>query len=136
MNTKFSELSLGAAVYIIVAMVALAIGFYGIFKVVANYMIFEKYPVSSGGMSMMFGGGYYQTEADCMYVRTYYDDKGIGMRSPSNYESSIEQQEKDRCLSQVVESRKMAQINDIIGSLITLSIGAGLFYAREYIFKD
>lgn len=136
MNTKFSELSLGSAVYIIIATISIAFGVYSAFRIVANYMIFDKYPISNGGMSMMFGGGYYQSEADCLYVRTYYDQNGIGARNPTSQESIAEEQEKGRCLNQVAESRKMSQVNDIAGAVLSLVIGSGLFYAKKFFFKD
>ena len=136
MNKNFSELSLGASVYIIVAVIALAMGVYGVIRTTSNFLIFEKYPVSNGGIGMMFGGGYYQTENDCLYVRSYYDEKGVGMRSPSEYELTVETEEKERCLSQVAESRKTTKVNDIGGSLLSLLVGAGLFYSRRFLFKD
>jgi len=136
MNKNFSELSLGASIYIIIAVIAIGIGVYGAFRTVANYFLFEKYPVSGGGMSMMFGGGYYQTENDCLYVRSYYDEKGISMRTPTDYELTSETQERERCLSQVKESRKMSQVNDIGGSILSMVIGFGLLYVRKSVFKD
>ncbi len=136
MNKNFSELSLGASIYIIIAVIAIGIGVYGAFRTVANYFIFEKYPVSGGGMSMMMGGGYYQTEADCLYTRTYYDEKGVGSRTPTQVELAAETSEKDRCLNQVMESRKMSQVNDIGGSVLSMIIGFGLLYVRKTVFKD
>ena len=132
MNKNFSELSLGSAVYIIVAVMALAMGVYGVVKTTANFLIFDKYPVSNGGMSMMYGGGYYQSEADCLYARSYYGSDGMMMREPSAVELAIEGEEKQRCLMQVAESRKLAKVNDIAGSMLSLAIGSGLLYARKF----
>lgn len=136
MNKNFSELSLGASIYIIIAVIAIGMGVYGAVRTVANYFLFEKYPVSGGGMSMMFGGGYYQTENDCLYTRMYYDEKGAGSRIATQDELTAETQDRERCLKQVIESRKMSQINDIGGSILSMVIGFGLLYVRKSVFKD
>lgn len=133
MNKNFSELSLGASVYIMVAVITLAIWVYGIIKIAGNYLIFEKYPISNSGMGMMFGGGYYQTEADCLYYRSYYGPDGMATREPTTIELSAENDEKQRCLENVAEARKLAKVNDIAGSMLSLAIGLGLLYARKYI---
>jgi|GEM_PF-2433532 len=109
------------------------LGIYSIFKVSLNFWIYpEKYPTSG-----IFSGGYYgQREEDCFFQMAgpYMDAKGLA-RPITPEEKLLETENRERCLSGVIEARKAAKINDLSSIGFFLLIGLGILASKKWLIK-
>lgn len=117
----------------LLGLLLLLLGIYMTVRTGINLVYFKKYP-TTGVMSFItpFGMPYSQREEDCMfYPQTYFKPDGQP-RTATKEEKKMEEQQKNVCISGVVQTREATKINDISSSLLFLFLGLGVLIGKRY----
>lgn len=111
-----------------VGVLSILLGLFSAFRVGINYKLYPgKYPTTG-----LFNPGYYgQREEDCLYPTGPYLDAKSLPRNQTAEEMKIEQLNQERCLSQVLESRRTTEIGDLTTVAFFLFIGLGVLASKK-----
>lgn len=108
------------------------LGIYAILRVSINFWVYPtKYPTTG-----IFNSGYYgQREEDCYFqMGSYLNEKGQ-VRPANPEEKILENDNKNRCLSGIVEARKTSKVNDLSSIGLFLLLGSGILISKQWLIK-
>ena len=104
-------------------------------RTATNLIFFKKYPTTGVMPTLqMFGGmPYSQREEDCtmMSAQPYFKPDGQP-RAATSDEKLLAEQQKNSCISGVVQARDAAKVNDISSSLLFLFLGLGVLIGKRF----
>jgi len=119
----------------LLGLLLLLLGIYMAVRTGTNLIFFKKYPTTGVMPVTPFFGGmpYSQREEDCMmsYPQTYFKENGQP-RAATKEDKKMEEQQKNLCISGVVQAREAAKINDISTSLLFVFLGLGVLIGRKF----
>ncbi|GIW62302.1 MAG: hypothetical protein KatS3mg090_0128 [Patescibacteria group bacterium] len=111
----------------------LLLGIYAVLKTTFNILYYEKYPTDP---VIGFGISYPRYEEECYDQNNYplYNEKGE-IRSPSEQEKRIFQENVKRCLDKLEKNRQINKLNDIWFSFMLVFLGGGILFTKRFYLK-